>query len=507
MRGVRRMGAVLAGLGLLAGCAVNYPATSEAPRPVPATTAPTPTPTPPDTARPTGAAAEELMAEGASPQVLDGDLLGDLLARVETRTSYNGTRVFASWPQFDRSPIDAVISSYYTQAISDFEADHPASSGPTTPELNLGWQLIGSSATAVGIVSDGYLFEGASGQSTWRSFWFDPATGTVLGTDDLIDHDAAIAALHDAAAAHPGVDLTQAGDDPLAAAPVIGFTNQGDLIVGFDQCQVMSCSHGRVTLTVPADAAAPLLTDAGRQVQEAVVDPVAPSTAPTASTTPTPTPTATATPTTTPTKKAKKVNCDKVRCVALSFDDGPGPYTRTLLSHLADADVPATFFMLGQQVETYPKVARAVARAGHEIGVHTWDHRDLTKLTPAQIDREISSTVDVLRRDAGVKPVYLRPPYGAMNSDVHAAAKRAHLALVLWSIDTLDWKTRNTAKTVDAAVKQAKRGSIILMHDIHPTTVKAVPAIIRKLHRKGFTLVTVSTLLGRTTPGVKYFHG
>ncbi len=504
MRGVRRLGAVLAGLGLLAGCAVNYPVDEGQPLPVPTTSTPAPTPTPPDTARPTGAAEEELVAEGQSPQVLDGDLLGDLLARVETRTSYNGRRVFAAWPQFDRAPADAVIRAYYTQVVDDFEADHPAESTGPTPELNLGWQLVGSSPSAVGVVSDGYLFAGANGQNTWRSFWFDPSTGAVLGTDDLVDHDATIAALQDAAAAHPEVDLTQAGDDPLAAAPVIAFTNQGELIVGFDQCQVVACSHGRVALTIPAETTAALLTDAGRLVEASVVDPVAP-TATTAS--PTPSPTATSTPSTRPTTTAKKVNCDKVKCVALTFDDGPGPYTRTLLAHLTEANVPATFFMLGQQVETYPGVTRAVARAGHEIGVHTWDHRDLTKLTPAQIDRELSSTVDVLRRDARVDPTYLRPPYGAMDADVHVAAKRAGLALVLWSVDTLDWLTRDTGKTVDAAVKQAKRGSIILLHDIHPTTVKAVPAIIRKLHRKGFTFVTVSTLLGRTRAGVKYFHG
>ncbi|PKQ23867.1 MAG: hypothetical protein CVT65_05805, partial [Actinobacteria bacterium HGW-Actinobacteria-5] len=360
MRAIGRIGAVLAGLGLLAGCAVTYPG-PDLGSPVPTPTAATPTPTPPDTARPTGAAEEELVAEGRSPQVMDGELLGSLLARVETRSAYNGTRVFASWPQFDRSPVDAQISGYFTQAVSDFEATHPATGGASA-ELNLGWQLIGSSPEAVGVVSDGYLFDGADGRSTWRSFWFDPASGVVLGTDELLDHAAALAALREAAAAHPDVDLGRAGDDPLAAAPMIAFTSQGELIVGFDQCQVMACPHGRVTLTVPAAATAPLLTDEGRRVENSVVNPVPPDAG---ATTPTPTPTATSTPTRKPGGAAQKVDCDKAKCVALSFDDGPGPYTRTLLSHLADADVPATFFMLGQQVETYPKVARAVARAGH----------------------------------------------------------------------------------------------------------------------------------------------
>ena len=88
-----------------------------------------------------------------------------------------------------------------------------------------------------------------------------------------------------------------------------------------------------------------------------------------------------------------KVDCRKVKCVALTFDDGPAPTTQKLLRYLADKRVEGSLFILGQQVETYPKLAKAVAGAGNEIGVHTWDHRDLTKLSPQQIDREITSTI------------------------------------------------------------------------------------------------------------------
>ena len=94
-----------------------------------------------------------------------------------------------------------------------------------------------------------------------------------------------------------------------------------------------------------------------------------------------------------------------------------------------------------------------------------------------------------------------------MNAKVHAAAKRAGLPMVLWNVDTLDWQTRNTAKTVAAALKGTRRGSIILVHDIHKWTVEAIPGIIDGLRAKGYTFVTVSTLLGKTKPGHKYVHG
>ena len=196
-----------------------------------------------------------------------------------------------------------------------------------------------------------------------------------------------------------------------------------------------------------------------------------------------------------------------MKCVALTFDDGPGPYTSRLLGYLAAKDVHATFFMLGQQVQVYPKVAAAVAAGGHEIGVHTWDHRSLPELSNARIGTEISSTVSILRKATGVNPTLLRPPYGATNSRVATIAKQQGLAEVMWSVDTLDWKTRSTAKTIAAAKNDTRRGSIILVHDIHPTTVEAVPGIIDALQAKGYHFVTVTQLLGDPKPGRKYFSG
>lgn len=496
-----RLGAVLAGLALLAGCAVTYPG--------PATSRPTASAsaTPGATPTPTEASEDAFTASGDVPRVLDQELLGGIVGSISNQAT-SERAVFAAWPQFDRPRIDAALSSYYLATIRDFESDHRADSGSS--ELNLGWRVLAASPQLVGLASDGYLVGGTSGQSVWRSFWFAPGSDSVFGTDDLLDHGAALAALTSAAQTR-SIRLDQVGPDPLTAAPLVAFSERGDLIVGYDSCRVADCADGLVTLTIPRAQTDALLTDVGRAAQAATITPTSPGTpaggeSPSASSTASPT---TASPTTAaPTSAAPgTVDCRKRKCVALTFDDGPGPYTRKLLSHLSAKGVRATFFMLGQQVEMYPRIARAVAKGGHEIGVHTWDHRSMPTLTPAKMDSEINSTVRVIRSDAGFSPKYLRPPYGAMDAQVHAAAKRAGLAMVLWDVDTLDWKTRNTRKTVKAAEKLVHRGSIILLHDIHPTSVRAVPGIIDALRAKGYTFVTVSQLLGRTKPGHKYFAG
>jgi len=198
------------------------------------------------------------------------------------------------------------------------------------------------------------------------------------------------------------------------------------------------------------------------------------------------------------------VNCRKAKCIALTFDDGPGPYTLHLLKDLRAAGVRSTFFMVGTQVSARPEVAHAVAADGNEIGVHTWDHPNLTRLSAARIDQEITSTAREIEKASGFHPRFLRPPYGAMNARVHAVAGKDGLAMALWSVDTLDWKTRSTSKTVEAALGGARRGEIILLHDIHPWSVAAVPQIIQGLRTQGYTLVTVSELLGKVKPGHAY---
>ncbi|MEU8107141.1 polysaccharide deacetylase family protein [Nonomuraea muscovyensis] len=209
------------------------------------------------------------------------------------------------------------------------------------------------------------------------------------------------------------------------------------------------------------------------------------------------------TPTPEPTPAHGAPDCRRVKCVALTFDDGPGPYTATLLRHLAARKARATFFVVGQNVVAHPDLVRRAAAAGHEIGGHTWSHRDLTTLRAASIRSDLARTAKAIKAVTGVAPTLMRPPYGAQNARVRKHAKQP---MIMWSVDTLDWRYRNSARVARVAVKQARPGGIILFHDIHPTTVKAIPRVLKKLSARGYHFVTVSELLG-TAPGGLVYRG
>ncbi|GII55684.1 hypothetical protein Pth03_40730 [Planotetraspora thailandica] len=200
----------------------------------------------------------------------------------------------------------------------------------------------------------------------------------------------------------------------------------------------------------------------------------------------------------------RKIDCKQLKCVALTFDDGPGDGTGAVLDALAAHRARATFFMLGQMVtdETRGFVRRMVSE-GHELGNHSWDHPSLVGLSQEALRRELQRTQDVVRQVAGVKMRLMRPPYGSTDKGVEDATREEGLSQILWDLDTLDWRDRNAALVAKRS-GEAKPGDIVLMHDIHPTTVEALPRLLDELDRKHFTYVTVSELIGSLTPGKAY---
>lgn len=178
--------------------------------------------------------------------------------------------------------------------------------------------------------------------------------------------------------------------------------------------------------------------------------------------------------------------------VALTFDDGPDPVVTTdILATLKKHDAVATFFMLGSRVEYYPKIAQDVAKAGHELGNHTWNHSDLTKASVKKINKEISSTSSIINNVTGQKATVFRPPYGAENDLVRA---QTNLPSILWDVDTLDWKHLNADQLLAHVKKGTKDGSIILMHDIHQSTADGLSAVLTYLKNEGYTFVSISDL-------------
>jgi peptidoglycan-N-acetylglucosamine deacetylase len=181
--------------------------------------------------------------------------------------------------------------------------------------------------------------------------------------------------------------------------------------------------------------------------------------------------------------------------VALTFDDGPDPHVTPRILHvLKEHDVKATFFMLGSQAEKYPAVAKSVAEAGHEIGNHTDHHKDLTKIGREQMAQEVLASRQKIIGATKEIPVMLRPPYGAINRDVETVADDNGTSLVLWSVDSLDWKNKNAAAINSVVQKEIAPGAIILLHDVHSTTADALPTLLTTLEKEGYQFLTVSQL-------------
>ncbi|MFI7700261.1 polysaccharide deacetylase family protein [Nonomuraea sp. NPDC049480] len=199
--------------------------------------------------------------------------------------------------------------------------------------------------------------------------------------------------------------------------------------------------------------------------------------------------------------RGRPVDCRRAKCVALTFDDGPGRYTDALLRQLAAYRAQATFFVVGQNVAAYPGILRRTVAAGHEIGNHTWSHADLTRLSAAGVRAQLARADQMIKAVTGMVPRLVRPPYGAMNAAVRRQTSRP---MVMWSVDTLDWLHRDSARVTRKAVKSVRPGSVILFHDIHPTTVRAMPQVLKALSKRGYKFVTVSRLFGGNPPRLVY---
>lgn len=177
--------------------------------------------------------------------------------------------------------------------------------------------------------------------------------------------------------------------------------------------------------------------------------------------------------------------------IALTFDDGPGEYTEELINCLVENNAKATFFMLGQNVEAYPEIAKELSDAGMELGNHSYSHPDLVTIGAEAAAQQVSNTDAALKAATGFEATVMRPPGGSFNDSVKAAINHP---LIIWSIDTRDWATKSEDQTYQVVMDNAQDGSVVLMHDIHEWSVKAAIRMIPDLIAKGFKLVTVSEL-------------
>ncbi len=214
-----------------------------------------------------------------------------------------------------------------------------------------------------------------------------------------------------------------------------------------------------------------------------------------------PAPAATTTPTPAPTGASQQITFSQCHVdgpyIAMTFDDGPSKEnTPRLLEMLKKRGIKATFFLLGECVAQNPEIAKRIVAEGHEIANHSWSHPSLSKLGEEGITSQLQRTHDLIEQTTGVSMTLMRPPYGALTTNQRAwVNKKWGYKIILWDVDPLDWKVRNAAHVESEIVKQTVAGSIVLSHDIHKTTVDAMPETLDALAAKGFKFVTVTELL------------
>ncbi|WP_329219328.1 polysaccharide deacetylase family protein [Streptomyces sp. NBC_01485] len=381
------------------------------------------------------------------------------------------------------------------KADSESRLGDPLAEDAGCKAINISHDLLVASGDVLGVRLTTLDYQAAGDGTDTRTYWYDGKAGKARKAATLISDDSFddfTDAVKDRLKDQKGIiadrlnSLAEYRDSTLDD---LSFTTDGDLIAEFDRGTVAVPTGGRYQAVIPAEEATPLLSDFGRRAQKQATDPsdsldlgvsAKPLTPPTGAL-----------------PADSDVDCSQAKCLALTFDDGPGADTARLLDILAANDAHATFFVVGQNAAAHPDLLRAMAKAGHEIGNHSWSHADLTRLGPTELREQISRTNDAVKAATGKNPTLLRPPYGAVNPAVKAAAG---LPIALWNYDTEDWKYRDSTKVADSVLNNAKPGDIVLLHDIHPTSVDAVPRILTSLKEQGYHFVTVSHLRADLKP-------
>jgi len=185
--------------------------------------------------------------------------------------------------------------------------------------------------------------------------------------------------------------------------------------------------------------------------------------------------------------------------IALTFDDGPQPSsTPQILAILQRFGVPATFFCIGQQVLAYPALVRQESADGELVEDHTWSHPNLLYLPTPALSRQLSMTANAIYQLTHIFPAFFRPPYGTINANIRAQAKKLNLSIVMWNVDPRDWSLPGSQAIIARVLSSTHNGSIILLHDgggNRAQTIAALPTIITALRARGLRFVTIQQLV------------
>ncbi|MEI2825585.1 MAG: polysaccharide deacetylase family protein [Dermatophilaceae bacterium] len=416
--------------------------------------------------------------------------------------------VSISWPRVPGADaLSTMLEEWTAQQERQFLRETVAG-GLQPPELSIDGEVVQAVGSVVAVSMRVQRFGAGPTQTTVATFYAEVPGGVAWAGDDLITEsargqlaDAVMAAVR---TAYPDKSIDRSGAQAALGGALL--TAGGDLTlslaVGADVAEV----------ALPALQVRPALSQEGLRVLAvlaenrpyAVPAGAAPSPVPAAEavTSPAATPTPPVPgPSPAPPVGRGPVDCAVAACVALTYDDGPSIHTPRLLDALTAANAKATFFVLGRSVTAYPDVVRREVELGMALGNHTWSHRDMRRLTHAELRSELDTTNAAVASVVGSAPTIMRPPYGAFDDRTRALG----MPIIRWDVDSEDWRHRSAAITTQRVLSAVRPGSIVLMHDIHPSTVDATPGIIAALQARGFVLVTVPELLGSTQSGLVYF--
>ena len=398
-------------------------------------------------------------------------------------------KVSIEYPITENEKINRLISESIDKIDRDFQNTVLLATVFDKPMTEtIGYQVTHNTSEALSIVVNIKQDMNGAHPASMTQFWtFDKKSGEVVGLADFTEQsDEAAEAIISAAKnsisqiikqrQQPEIDLNEIINKEALSNFII--TNNGNSLAWpLGQASLLPSSYGELTITVPISSVSKYLQNPTARKLANIPKPPEPK--------PEPAP-APAAPTPAPTTGNK--------VIALTFDDGPGPYTAHLLDILDQYGAKATFFLIGSKVSGQTSVVRSIQARGHQLGNHSWSHPELPKLSVDQIADEIDRTNEAIRQATGVKPSILRPPYGAVNGVVLEQLRLRNMSSILWSVDTRDWADRNSQIVCSRAVAGARPGSVILMHDIHQTSVNAVPCILSSLKQQGYSFVTIQRL-------------
>ena len=410
----------------------------------------------------------------------------------------NREKVSIEYPLTKNNKINKTVAQAIDRADSDFRyaaTNILTFDQPLTETIS--YQVTHNNSVALSIVVNiKQDMHGAHPVSLTHFWTFDKKSGEVISLSDLTEQSEKAAEEIVAAARNniketikqrqqAELDLSETITQETLSNFVI--TDGGNSIAWpIGQASLLPSAYGEMTVKVPIDAVAKYLQNPTARKLANIPKPPEPKPEPKQA----------------PAAPPAVNSGGKV--IALTFDDGPGPYTAQLLDILDQHGAKATFFLIGSKVSGQANVVRSIHARGHQLGNHSWSHPELPKLPVGQIAGEIDRTNDAIKQATGVTPTVMRPPYGAVNGTVLEQLRLRGMSSILWSVDTRDWADRNSDIVCSRAVAGARPGAIILMHDIHQTSVGAVPCILSALKQQGYSFVTVQGLLGNMAAGAGY---